>query len=146
MLNKRTKIIGKWRHRSKYDLASYDGMDWNIRCKAEVSWNCQSFLSLRQSDLVYFWSSLTEILSISINFNNRCIFCGLYSTGVLTIIRVDIFHGSKGDFPITCAVKISYCSKFDHCSSFGWRLLSMQHETLSFEKSSTLHRFTLALY
>ena len=37
MLNKRTEIISKWRHRNKYTLASYDSMDRNVRCKVEVS-------------------------------------------------------------------------------------------------------------
>ena len=37
MLNKRTEIISKGRHRNKYALASYDSMDLNVRCKVEVS-------------------------------------------------------------------------------------------------------------
>ena len=50
MLNKRTEIISKCRHRNKYALASYDSMDWNIRCK--VSWDYWNFWSLWQSDLL----------------------------------------------------------------------------------------------
>ena len=50
MLNKRTEIISKCRHRNKYTLASYDSMAWNVRCKVEVSWNPSNFWSLWQSD------------------------------------------------------------------------------------------------
>ena len=50
MLNKRTEIISKCRHRNKYALASHDSMDWNIRCK--VSWDYWNFWSLWQSDLL----------------------------------------------------------------------------------------------
>ena len=38
MLNKRTEIISKFRHRNKYTLASYDSMGRNVRCKVEVLW------------------------------------------------------------------------------------------------------------
>ena len=50
MLNKRTEIISKCRHKNKYALESYDSMDWDIRCK--VSWNYWSFWSLWQPDLL----------------------------------------------------------------------------------------------
>ena len=37
LMNKQTEILSKCRHRNKHALASYDGMDGNIRCK--VPWN-----------------------------------------------------------------------------------------------------------
>ena len=104
MMNKRTEIISKCRHRNKYVLASYDSMDWNIRCNVEVSWDYWNFWSLWQSALLLLWSKLTKVLSISINFKSRCILCDVYSTHVFTIIHVDTFHGSKEDFPVTCVV------------------------------------------
>ena len=48
ILNKRTEIISKCRHRNKYALANYDSIDWNIRCK--VSWDYSNFRRLWQSD------------------------------------------------------------------------------------------------
>ena len=42
-----------------------------------------------------------------INFKNRCILCGVYSTHVFIIIHVDTFHGSKGDFPAASYVVAS---------------------------------------
>ena len=103
MLNERTEIISKYRHGNKYALASYDSMDWNVRCKVEVSWNFWNFWSLWQSDF-------TVVKKIGINsiyfnyFKNRCILCDVYSTHISTINHVDIFHGSKGDFLVSCAV------------------------------------------
>ena len=41
---------------------------------------------------------------ISINFKSKCVLCDVYSTHVLTIFHVHTFHGSKRDFPVTCAV------------------------------------------
>ena len=38
------------------------------------------------------------------DFKNRCILCDVYSAHVFTIIHVDTFHGSKGDFRVSCAV------------------------------------------
>ena len=35
---------------------------------------------------------------------NRCILCDVYSTHAFTIIHVDTFHGSKGNFPVSCAM------------------------------------------
>ena len=52
MPSKRTEIISKCRHRNKDALARYDSMDWNIKCKVEVSWNFWKFWSLWQSDLL----------------------------------------------------------------------------------------------
>ena len=104
MLNKRTEIISKCRHRNKYALASYDSMDWNVRCKVEVSWNFWNFGACGNLILLS-WRRLTEIPSISIDFKNRCILCDVYSTHVSTIIHVDTFYGSKGDFPVSCAVR-----------------------------------------
>ena len=79
--------------------------------------------------------------SISINIKSRYILCNIYSTRIFTIIHVDAFHWSKGDFPVTCAVTLfkiwNHCSKFDHCNSLGWRLLCKQHKTLSSKKRST---------
>ena len=49
------------------------------------------------------WQKL-HLFQISINFKSRCILCDAYSTHVFTIMHVDIFHGSKGDFPVTCVV------------------------------------------
>ena len=37
------QIACKCRHRNKYTLVSYDSMDWNVRCKVEVSWNYEIF-------------------------------------------------------------------------------------------------------
>ena len=42
--------------------------------------------------------------SCEANFKNRCILCDVYSTHVFTIIHVENFHESKGDFPLTCVV------------------------------------------
>ena len=50
MLNKQTEIFSKCRHRNKYALASYDSMDWNIRCKD--SWKYWDFWSLWQTELL----------------------------------------------------------------------------------------------
>ena len=104
MMNKWTEIIRKCRHRNKYVLASYDSMDWNIRCNVEVSWDYWNFWSLWQSVLLLLWSKLTKVSSISINFKSRCILYDVYSTHVFTIIHVDTFHRSKWDFPVTCVV------------------------------------------
>ena len=98
ILNRWTEIISKCRHRNKYTLASYDSIDWNIRCKVEVSWDYWKFLSLWQSDLLKLWSRMTKASSISINLKSRCILCDVYST----IIHVHTFHRIRGDFPVTC--------------------------------------------
>ena len=98
ILNSWTEIISKCRHRNKYALASYDSIDWKIRCKVEVSWDYWHFLSLWQFDLLKLWSRMTKASSISINLKSRCIWCDVYST----IIHVDTFHRSRGDFPVTC--------------------------------------------
>ena len=66
MLNKQTEVISKCRQENKYALASYDSMNWNIRCKVEVSWDYWNFLSLWQ-----LWSRLTEASSISVNLKSR---------------------------------------------------------------------------
>ena len=47
---------------------------------------------------------MTEISSISINFRSRCILCDICNTHTFTIIHVDTFYGSKGDFHVSCAV------------------------------------------
>ena len=49
------------------------------------------------------WQKL-HLFQISINFKSRCILCDAYSTHVFTIMHVDIFHGSKGDFLVTWVV------------------------------------------
>ena len=151
MLNQRTEIISKWRHRNKYTLAIYDSMDWNIICKG--SWNYWNFWSLWQPDVLYWWSRLSEASSISINFKIRCDLCNVYSTHVFTIIHVNKVKVKRvtGIFQHLCCDVIKnnkplYCSTFDRCYLFGWRLLRKQPETLSYGKSSTLYRFTWALY
>ena len=100
MLNKRTKIIRKCRHKNKYALASYNSMDWSSKCKMDVSWN---FWNLWQSDLLLLWSRLTENSSISINFKSRCVLYNVYSLLGVTITHVHTFQGSKEDFRV-CAV------------------------------------------
>ena len=50
------------------------------------------------------WSRLTGIPSISISFKGRSVLCDVYSTHIFTIIHVNTLHGSKGDFPASCAV------------------------------------------
>ena len=99
ILNERTEIIRKCRHRNKYALTSYNSVDWNIRCKVEVSWDYWNFSSLWQ-----LWSRLTEASSISINFKRRCISYDVYSAHIFTIMHVDPFHVSKGEFPVICDV------------------------------------------
>ena len=78
-------------------------MDWNIRCKVEVSWNLWNFWSLRQSDLLLLWSRLAEIPSISIYIKSKYFSCDVYCTHIFTIIHVHTFHRSKGDFTVCCA-------------------------------------------
>ena len=46
------------------------------------------------------YCSLTETSSISINFKIRCILCYAYRTHVFTIVYVNTFHETKGDFPV----------------------------------------------
>ena len=79
MLNKRTEIISKCRHRNKYALSLWQS-DFTVVKKIGIN-------------SIYFN-----------NFKNRCILCDVYSTHVSTIIHVDTFHGSKGDFLVSCAV------------------------------------------
>ena len=51
-------------------------------------------------------------------------------------------------FPGTQSLMLLAQQSFDSFSKFrfGWRLLHKQHETLSSRKSSSLYRFTLAIY
>ena len=108
-------------------------MDWNIRCKVEVSWNSWS---LWQFYLLLSWSGLTETLSASINFKIRR-FMWRNSTCGVTIIHVDTFQVSKRDFRVPCCV--TSFEKRNHYilvnlivgTSFGWRVLRKQHETIS---------------
>ena len=44
------------------------------------------------------------LLCLNEKLQFAAILCDVYSTHVFTIIHVDTFHGSKGDFPVTCAV------------------------------------------
>ena len=81
-------------------------------CQAMIAWIENSDVKLKfleiieifEADLLQLRSTLTESSSILTNFKNRCILCDVCSTHVFTIIHVDTFHGSKGDFPITCVV------------------------------------------
>ena len=86
-------MISKCRHRIKLTLASYDSMNWNSRCKVEISWN---FLSLWQPDLLLLWRRFTKTSSFSINFKGGCILCGI-ACGIATV-HADTFYKSKGDF------------------------------------------------
>ena len=64
--------------------------------------NFQLYITLWLLCLLYL-TLPTEIPSISINFKNRCILCDVCSKQILSIIHVDTFHGSKGDFTVSCA-------------------------------------------
>ena len=88
--NKRTEIISKCRHRNKYALTSYyDSMNWNMRCKVEVSWN---FWNLWQSGL------LTKTSSISKKFKSRCISCDVIARVVTPLFTWILFMEVKGIF------------------------------------------------
>ena len=81
-------------------------------CQVMIAWIENSDVKLKfleiteilEADLLQLRSTLTEALSVLTNFKNRCILCDVYSTHVFTIIHVDTFHGSKGDFSITCVL------------------------------------------
>ena len=102
MLNKRTEIINKCRHRRKCALARFDSMDRNIRCKV----SCDDWKFLRLLG-VWFTVIVKQIHRSFIYFNKfhkYMYFMWRYSTHAFTIINVDTFHGSKADFPVTSVV------------------------------------------
>ena len=92
MLNKRTEIINKCRHRRKCALARFDSMDRNINVKFLVMIEIFEAFGGHRS-FIYFNK-----------FHKYMYFMWRYSTHAFTIINVDTFHGSKADFPVTSVV------------------------------------------
>ena len=94
MLNTRTEIISKCRHRNKHALVSYDSMNWNIKCKCFIK-----FLKFVVIWFIVLWSSLTETSSISINFKGKSISCDILSMRNVLLFTWIPFAGLKEIFP-----------------------------------------------